>query len=279
MLDKLRRVSVVLGSVPSLVYAMAYLGAIPSFAALYYFALPNEFYHSTVQFERGPMELMLNRIGGEIRSSILSQRQRKCGTYTLTTLTIQNLVVSPNPSDIGQVKDFGHWAVKGPEVSFLLFSEYKEDSKQAFAWNYEPLLISLPPFDFDKPGGQFVMDYFEVKSQTGETSASRGSDKHQPDPDVIDCLFPKRGKVPNVLGLKDQLVDDVITYAEAKRGFPRDIDGQFVRMLYLSATTITTLGFGDIVPLSSSARLAIAVEAVVGIVIMGLFLNAIAQQR
>jgi voltage-gated potassium channel Kch len=50
-------------------------------------------------------------------------------------------------------------------------------------------------------------------------------------------------------------------------------------MLYLSATTITTLGFGDIVPLTTPARLAISIEAVIGIVMMGLFLNAVSRER
>jgi voltage-gated potassium channel Kch len=50
-------------------------------------------------------------------------------------------------------------------------------------------------------------------------------------------------------------------------------------MLYLSATTITTLGFGDIVPLTTPARLAISVEAVTGILLMGRFLNAVAKEK
>jgi voltage-gated potassium channel Kch len=47
-------------------------------------------------------------------------------------------------------------------------------------------------------------------------------------------------------------------------------------MVYFSATTITTVGFGDIVPLSSLARLVVGIEAVTGWVLAGLFLNAIA---
>lgn len=51
--------------------------------------------------------------------------------------------------------------------------------------------------------------------------------------------------------------------------------GQFGRSLYLSAITITTVGFGDIVPISDWSRLAVALEAVMGIVLSGLFLNAV----
>lgn len=82
-----------------------------------------------------------------------------------------------------------------------------------------------------------------------------------------------------VIYIPGTLTADIVRFSEAKRGFPAQMSGQFVRMLYLSASTITTLGFGDIVPLTTSARLAVSVEAVLGIVMMGLFLNAIAKER
>ena len=47
--------------------------------------------------------------------------------------------------------------------------------------------------------------------------------------------------------------------------------GDFGRMLYFSATTITTVGYGDVVPLSGLARAAAAIEATLGIVLLGLF--------
>ena len=49
--------------------------------------------------------------------------------------------------------------------------------------------------------------------------------------------------------------------------------------LYFSAVTITTLGYGDIQPLDTVVRLLAASEAVLGIVTIGFFLSALAQQR
>ncbi|ASL43710.1 pH-gated potassium channel KcsA [Burkholderia sp. AD24] len=60
------------------------------------------------------------------------------------------------------------------------------------------------------------------------------------------------------------------------RGDPSAISGQFSRMLYFSAVVITTLGLGDIVPLTNAARLLVALEAISGIVIAGLFVNSVA---
>jgi hypothetical protein len=65
----------------------------------------------------------------------------------------------------------------------------------------------------------------------------------------------------------------------AYAGNPSEASGLYLRMLYLSATTITTLGLGDIQPISSTARLWVSIEAVAGIVLAGLFLNAVARGR
>lgn len=63
------------------------------------------------------------------------------------------------------------------------------------------------------------------------------------------------------------------------RGDPIEISGGFWRMMYFSATVITTIGFGDIVPMSPGARLAAAIEGVLGIVFAGLFVNAATRRR
>lgn len=62
------------------------------------------------------------------------------------------------------------------------------------------------------------------------------------------------------------------------QGDPKEASGLFIRMCYLSAVTITTLGFGDITPASSFARALVGFEAVLGVVLIGLFLNAVGQK-
>jgi hypothetical protein len=49
----------------------------------------------------------------------------------------------------------------------------------------------------------------------------------------------------------------------------------FLRMLYFSVVTITTLGFGDIVPLTRLARSLVTLEAFLGPLLLGFFLSAI----
>ena len=88
MLERLRSFSRALGSVPSLIYALVYLGLIPFFAAVYYFALPDDFYHATVQFERGPMGASATHILAGLRRSILLQMNglkdgSRCGAWLI----------------------------------------------------------------------------------------------------------------------------------------------------------------------------------------------------
>jgi hypothetical protein len=79
--------------------------------------------------------------------------------------------------------------------------------------------------------------------------------------------------VPKVLGAR---LED---YASAHEGRPGPTNrAGYARMVYLSIVTITTLGYGDIVPITPWARAWIGVEAVTGILLIGLFLNALAQE-
>src|SRR5689334_25270235 len=66
---------------------------------------------------------------------------------------------------------------------------------------------------------------------------------------------------------------------EALLGFPNPYrygtPARFVRMLYFSAVTISTLGYGDIVPVSTRARVMVTLEVIWGPVLLGLFLNSL----
>lgn len=56
------------------------------------------------------------------------------------------------------------------------------------------------------------------------------------------------------------------------------VDG-FETMLYFSAVTITTLGYGDILPITHRSRRLIAIESVYGILMIGLFLSSLERRR
>ena len=49
--------------------------------------------------------------------------------------------------------------------------------------------------------------------------------------------------------------------------------------LYFSIVTITTLGFGDLFPTNDWGRFLVCLEAIVGIIFVGLFLNAVSKSQ
>lgn len=51
------------------------------------------------------------------------------------------------------------------------------------------------------------------------------------------------------------------------------------RMFYLSAVTSSTLGYGDIVPLTNTTRILVALQSLVGLILMGGFISAVMMQR
>lgn len=60
------------------------------------------------------------------------------------------------------------------------------------------------------------------------------------------------------------------------QGNQANFSGRYFVSLYFSTVIITTLGFGDIYPISESAQLVVLIESIWGMVIIGLFLNSIA---
>jgi len=78
-----------------------------------------------------------------------------------------------------------------------------------------------------------------------------------------------------VVFLTDQEEQEIGGLLDESTGISNRIGGDFGRMFYLSGVVITTLGFGDIVPLTWQARVTVEFEAILGIVIAGLFINAV----
>jgi|HubBroStandDraft_6_1064221.scaffolds.fasta_scaffold2465799_1 hypothetical protein len=63
-------------------------------------------------------------------------------------------------------------------------------------------------------------------------------------------------------------------YVLGVQGRTASFSNNLVRMMYLSAVVQTTLGFGDLVPMTTAARIVVAIQAIFGIAIAGFFLNA-----
>jgi hypothetical protein len=99
---------------------------------------------------------------------------------------------------------------------------------------------------------------------------------------LTDIIVPgKEGTGANgagMLTLNLNARNAIIRFRNAFAGDPYYASGRWMRMLYLAIQTQTTLGSGDIVPVTTRARLLVGSEALTGLILMGLFLNALAIQ-
>lgn len=144
------------------------------------------------------------------------------------------------------------------------------------------------PIPINEPEPLTVKTFLEVKEAIIPPQAWMGSSAEiltgglTANEQIGRAIFPyDYSKMPNdviVMHISRPLFRDIIAFAEAKRGFPSGLRYNLARMLYLSAVTLTTLGFGDIVPITTLARILIAIESIFGVVCIGLFLNSLAHE-
>jgi len=113
------------------------------------------------------------------------------------------------------------------------------------------VIVNLPANSFEVPLGALFVDVDKDRDVTGEG-----------------------GKAV----LSKNLFSDLKNFWYAQNGWVWYAPGRFGRALHLSITTITTSGYGDLVPTRSFAKMLIASQAVLGIIIAGLFLACIGKK-
>lgn len=133
-------------------------------------------------------------------------------------------------------------------------------------------LIGLPP-GTKVPG-------FDVGGELGTVYLAQDPQRLSQDETIMPHSSEDQALVTQALGKaleRIQLSPTQKTHTAAlvrtEQGFPAFVEGTFGRMLYFSAVTITTVGYGDVVPLTGLSRSLAALEATLGIVLLGLFVS------
>lgn len=265
MCQRIRAISKAVGTVPSPVFAALYLLAIPTFG-LIYTRMPHAFYHSTVRHEP-VLDTDAQRILIGLREEIIAQFKEEHGSATEDvgdwTFNVENI----------------HLGALRPEdtrLTFTLRTELDGRGKMAGARLYTGTDVTIDArirLAVGFPGDPNRRIFAEPHVSAEEF----------PVPPRI--LFPGTiGPAPTarltpVLAITGPLHEKVVAFLNAVRGFPEAASGSFPRMFYFSAVTITTLGYGDIVPITNRARITVAVESILGIVFVGLFINSLFRER
>jgi len=250
--------------------------------------MPFEFYHTTNKYEsslKKDYTTICNKIQDELRNRLIRKYPQKFipgnGSYVdISSLKITSLKTT------------------GESVKFDVFGDiYNSDLKHEWYYHQHINISSLGSDEIDtllsgEIGKLLPIHIYSLWSTSTTDSVInkileislkptsprfRFFNREASDPgaypqDEPNNIKPKAGQC----FLTIDIIKDIEAYRAALDGFPYYSSGNYERMLYLSAMIITTVGSGDILPVSRRARLAVSVEAVFGIIVIGLFLNSLA---
>ncbi len=243
-----------------------YLALIPTFALMFDLLPANSLHDSNVIYEHtfnGQAERFVRELQADLARRVPHSGvwREGAGTYALV----------PGSFGVGQLRE-----PVNNRVPVTLTGEYVGEVHGAhiegeYDEEIELPTEGLPVYEITRRGEPEPF-YFGVERV----------DHHEtPSPPLSLLLPPPSGaKIVSrrdaLLGLAPPTENAYVQFLAAVSGDPHYLSGRYWRMLYLSATTITTLGFGDITPTSALARFFVGFEAVLGIICIGLFLNALA---
>lgn len=271
--DIFKQISNSVGKISHLVYAGIYILLIFIFAGIYS-ALPNNFYHSTVQYESS-LKLDENEIINDIRNTIFKSQQDYNGEKIIVN---ERVSIDGNNLSVNSLK-----YEENNEVSFVVDFNINDNTVNGQVWE----LNKKRKFKFSLENISWILKkdgsrsyYITLMSQENNETYLKDLDYNNQD--INKALFPSSniGGVNTsevIINIDDKLFNEIVNLKNAKNGFPSGLSkmDNFGRMFYLSTVTITTVGYGDIVPITSLARTLIALEAILGVVLVGLFLNSL----
>ncbi|HEV2757135.1 MAG TPA: potassium channel family protein [Actinomycetota bacterium] len=255
---------------------MLFLGAIPGFAVAY-LAVAEQFHHSTARFERSVAD-EADAILDQIETEIIDGYVAKSGSDHLVLDDAFPLYGDQYPGrlHIAGIKAI-RLSTRGPTLRVHLRAGMTPIGEPtpvvrgsfglALAFNANNALARSV-----SPNG-VVTHHTAVRLV--RTSVNIPLSKLLPAAASVSGPRSRSGIYPMSAALGERIEG----FWAATRGFPSETRGSYLRMLYLSAVTITTLGYGDIVPTGDTARALVGSEAVAGIILIGLFLNSTLQGR
>jgi len=241
-----------------------YVAMIPLYA-LIYAALPENFYHTTIAHEpstkRDASEIsdaLRDRIAEGIRSTFKADTAR-FGNIEIGWPRISEL--SAKDGALFFLLSFGKQS--GDDFAVLHFHVRLQPESMTLLWdrsgNHEFVLSCDEPSQH----GIRLMDICPRRS-VKPISAEENNWILNPQGFVI---------------LPYSVQTKIHSYIRTQSGFPSNTWENVGRMFYFSAVTITTVGFGDILPLTGLARILVASEAILGVVIIGIFINAVSKSK
>lgn len=261
--------------IPTLYFGIAYLSLIPLYAFIYFF-MPNQFYQSTYitekynnGFEEKPdlqyeitneiIEILSNNFIKYYGINYLISNSGDTLFYPIGSASMLEELVEVKgsnltiPVSILTRKQYGKSLNLVMTLGDLNYSEtiYKKDTV-------------LRKMELDKTNlGDTTLVEMQLDYDINKLFPLNTYHSHR-EYGVLGSMFIKIDK---------KLQRKINSFVYGLNGYSFNKD--FWNLLYLSTVTITTLGFGDIVPITRSSRLLVSSESILGVILIGLFLNAL----
>jgi hypothetical protein len=255
-----------LGRVPSLLYIAAYILLIILFSGIYYILPERPFYHSTAQYEYESLNADANKLLSTLRDRIINNLTRY---YKSSQPKIRDWVLDTRSFTVDSlsVRNFPE------EFNFQVGAPLSRIEPRGKVETYEHRLVIVPL------KGKMIIEGVVYLFPKLDEAAPISIAEFPPEPNLQE-LLPDPGRLATlsgpVLGISVDLYNNIIGFGQGYRGFPAKVKGHYLRMLYFSAGIATSTALGDIVPITPLARLLVTIEALCALVIVGLFLNALA---
>jgi hypothetical protein len=274
-------------------YAAAFVFCIPAFAVLYS-VIPRGFYQSTIKTESiyseqatGILQELCRAVALELPAAPNSSAAKsmqftqsvgswsfsprsdlKCDRLRITNEDQLGFTVTvtlwKNPRCPSVISEICYDIVSIPFV--VTFHPMEVKSSVVEAREFVPIDSPTFPLDFNHP----------IDVSVGKSPPRLPNKDKLMLSDLVGVLFKgKDSEYETSIVLSDQLEREIGQFFLASDGFTSEANGHFWRMLYFSAVTISTLGYGDIVPVSALARALVTLEVVSGLLLVGLFLNSL----
>ena len=268
----LAKLDLTVSQIRPLWFLLIYLIAIPTFGLLYAFATPHGFYEPYARYEaeatsdRTKLESMLeaalhrsfdHRVGEEF----------VVGTSKLDLDSLRNsLRVDNAHSADGTTLSFRVRLTANDIVDF--------EGERQLGWS---IVVTIP----EQPTSAALGSSSVIVYRFPEVDLSRYASPFREQMEkLFGFIFGQRnygfGISAPAVALSYQEDLQLRRYLQGMRGDPSASSSDVWRMVCLSVAVITTLGLGHIVPTTWPARSLVASEAIAGIVLAGLFLNALA---
>ena len=238
---------------------------IPIFALVYSF-LPYHFYHSTAKYEYAILNPKADTILNALKNQV--KNNYKHSTHLQSDKFLDFESISFNSLKYENDKFYVKCCYSEK------FKIHKTDTSYVQQYACNDLSFNRKSFlrifdTLSKEQKNYLMIYNENQNLKKDNMFFA---------DKFDEIFKTDNLYIPALIIDNSLDKKLNEFAMTIYGFPNSFMDNYWRMFYFSSVTLTTLGFGDIVPVSNLARILISIEAILGVVIIGLFLNALSKR-